>query len=190
MTIRHLKQRDLADRWNISPARSRDGGGSARVPNTSRSAAASCTGSRTSRHSSGSGSASAPASGGRAHADAAGAPEVRGSRCFSQACSPSLTEIAFCAWVAAAGPETELEYHRGFLAVDVSCRSSQCSRRPSARRSCGWRPKPIAPRRSTSCASSSVATDPPILATSPSPGRAPRARFPTSRRSPSPRRPR
>lgn len=31
----------------------------------------------------------------------------------------ALTEIEFCAWVAQAAPGDRLEYHRGFLALDV-----------------------------------------------------------------------
>lgn len=33
--------------------------------------------------------------------------------------SVSVTEIAFCAWVAQAGPGDRLEYHRGFLGIDT-----------------------------------------------------------------------
>jgi len=33
-------------------------------------------------------------------------------------CRP-LTEIEFCAWVAQAEPGDRLEYHRGFLALDI-----------------------------------------------------------------------
>jgi hypothetical protein len=31
-----------------------------------------------------------------------------------------ITEIAFCAWLSQAGPRDVLEYHRGFLVVDLT----------------------------------------------------------------------
>lgn len=33
---------------------------------------------------------------------------------------PRLSDIAFCAWISQAGPGECLEYHRGFLGIDVT----------------------------------------------------------------------
>ena len=33
--------------------------------------------------------------------------------------APDLSDVAFCAWVAQAEPGDRLEYHRGFLGLDV-----------------------------------------------------------------------
>ena len=37
---------------------------------------------------------------------------------------PIVTEIELCAWLSQAAPQDSLEYHRGFLALDIEPRSS------------------------------------------------------------------
>ena len=39
-----------------------------------------------------------------------------------------LTEVDFCAWIGQAAPQDVIEYHRGFLIVDIDRRLSALSR--------------------------------------------------------------
>lgn len=48
----------------------------------------------------------------------AGANTVRLASARPRSAVPRLSEIDLCAWVATAEPGDQLEYHRGFLAVD------------------------------------------------------------------------
>ena len=92
---------------------------------------------------------------------------------------PRLSEIELCAWIAQAEPGAILEYHRGFLALDRTAfgRFADTPARAALARSAA---APTTSPSAASCISCSSAMAPRTTAISPSPGRAAKARSPTS----------
>ena len=102
---------------------------------------------------------------------------------------PALTETDFCNWVGQAAPGDTLEYHRGFLGIDIALGRFP----PPSRRRCGQlaRRAALGLRRRASCTSCSAATARATSATSRSGGRgrgsrAARSAGPSGRRASSP----